>query len=191
MLGFPLGILSAAGAGGVAASDYELISTTILGSAQSSVVFDVSSYASTYKHLQIRATVRTDRGANEDILGIRFNGDTGSNYVTHLLYGTGSSVASGSTFSGGPHTYIYSAFTAAGSNTANAYSGHVVDLLDAYSTTKNTTMRQFFGQPAGNLVGLFSGLWRDTSALSSITLFPAIGTNLNANSRFSLYGLKA
>jgi hypothetical protein len=64
---------------------YELISTTILGSAQSSVVFDVSSYTSTYKHLQIRVVTRTDRGANEDILGIRFNGDTGSNYITHLL----------------------------------------------------------------------------------------------------------
>jgi hypothetical protein len=169
---------------------YELISTTILGSAQSSVVFDVSSYTSTYKHLQIRVVTRTDRGANEDILGIRFNGDTGSNYITHLLYGTGSTVASGSSFSGGPHTYIYSGFTAAGNNTANAFSGHVVDLLDPYSTSKNTTMRQFFGQPAGNLVGLFSGLWRNTAAVSSITLFPAIGSNFNSTSRFSLYGIK-
>jgi hypothetical protein len=31
MLGFPLGILSAAGAGGGVAGDYELISSTILG----------------------------------------------------------------------------------------------------------------------------------------------------------------
>jgi hypothetical protein len=187
-----LGIFSAAGAGGgVALSDYELIETQILGSAQASVVFSsLGTYSSTYKHLQIRATVRTNRGANEDILGIRFNGDTGSNYVTHLLYGTGSSVAAGETFSGGPSTYIYSAFTAAGSNTANAFSGHVVDLLDPYSTTKNKTIRQLFGQPAGNLVGLFSGLWRNTNAISSITLFPAIGTTLNATSRFSLYGTK-
>jgi hypothetical protein len=185
-----LGIFSAAGAGGADLGSYELITSTILGSAQSSVVFDVSSYAATYKHLQIRVVTRTDRGANEDVLGIRFNGDTGSNYVTHLLYGTGSTVASGSSSGGGPFTYIYSGFTAAGSNTANAFSGHVVDLLDAYSTTKNTTMRQLFGQPAGNLVGLFSGLWMNTAALSSITLFPAIGSNFNSTSRFSIYGIK-
>jgi hypothetical protein len=185
-----LGIFSAAGAGGVAGSDYELISTTILGTAQSSVVFDVSSYAASYKHLQIRATVRTNRGANEDILAVRFNGDTGSNYGGHYLYGNGSTVASGETFAGGPYTYIYSNFVAAANNAANAFSGVVFDFLDPYSSTKNTTLKVAFGTPGGNLVGLGSGLWRNTAAISSITLFPAIGSSLNATSRFSIYGIK-
>jgi len=187
-----LGIFSAAGAGGgVSLSDFELIETQILGSAQASVIFsNLNNYSSTYKHLQIRATVRTNRGANEDILAVRFNGDTGSNYGGHYLYGTGSTVASGETFAGGPYTYIYSNFVAAGNNTANAFAGVVIDFLDAYSTSKNKTIRVAFGSPGGNLVGLGSGLWRNTNAISSITLFPAIGSSLNATSRFSIYGIK-
>jgi hypothetical protein len=56
MLGFPLGILSAAGAGGGVAGDYELISSEILGTTAASVTFSsLGDYSSTYKHLQIRA----------------------------------------------------------------------------------------------------------------------------------------
>jgi hypothetical protein len=53
MLGFPLGILSAAGAGGGVAGDYELISSEILGTTAASVTFSsLGDYAppiSTYK----------------------------------------------------------------------------------------------------------------------------------------------
>lgn len=52
MLGFPLGILSAAGAGGVVAGDYELISTQILAATTNSVTFtslgDFASTTNTY-----------------------------------------------------------------------------------------------------------------------------------------------
>ncbi len=45
--------------------------------------------------------------------------------------------------------------------------------------------------PAGNLVGIDSGLWMSGAAITSITLFPGIGSALLQGSRFSLYGLKA
>jgi hypothetical protein len=193
----PLGVLAVAGAGAgpapAAGNAYEWLETSILGSDTADVTFSNlnSSYGSTYQHFQIRAVVRTDRAANEDIIAITFNGDSASNYVSHLLAGTGSSVVSQESVTGGPHTYIYAGFTATNNSAANAFSGHIIDILDPFETTKFKTIRQLFGHPAGNLVGLTSGLWRSTSAVTSIKLDAAIGTVFKTGSRFSLYGMRS
>jgi len=189
MLGFPLGILSAAGAGGVAASDYELISSSILGSSQSSIVFDVSSFASTYKHLQIRYVARSTRAGNTlDGLAVRFNADTGTNYAGHFLRGNGSAVSSGAETSiSKPQIGIIPA----ASSTANVFGSGVADFLDPFSTTKNKTFRSLYGMTSQNFVALNSGLWLNTNAITSITIFQTEGSNnLLTGSRFSLYGIK-
>jgi hypothetical protein len=184
----PFGVLSAAGAGGVAGSDFELISSSILGSAQSSVVFDTSSLGSTYKHLQLRFTTRGTRTEADDTFLVRFNGDTGTNYSYHRL-GTfnGSTVDSAAGVSA---SQLQIAYGAGGNTTANAFTGAVVDILDPFSTTKNTTIRTFSGIAASiTYLNLQSGVYRNTAAITSITLFP-ISANLIAGSRFSLYGIK-
>jgi hypothetical protein len=172
-----LGIFSAAGAGGVQ-GDYELISTTILGTAQASVVFDVSSFASTYKHLQLRTSTRS---ANSDGgLSMAFNSDTGNNYSFHALFGDGSTVASVASANRGPFsaTYIYT--------TANQFSGAVIDILDPFSTTKNTTVRSIVGPP---FISIFSGAWYNTASVTSITLNGG-PNSMAVGSRLSLYGIK-
>jgi hypothetical protein len=187
---FPLGILSAAGAGGAVAGDYELITSTILGSAQSSVVFDVSSYAATYKHLQIRATMRVNSSDPFGYMGIRFNGDTGSNYNEHYLFNQQpSSVVSGNTAS----TSIFGGQIAGNTSAANSFGAVVVDILDFASTTKNTTLRLLSGQvsPDNTSIRFASGLFRNTAAITSITYFErAFSSSLVAGSRFSLYGIR-
>jgi hypothetical protein len=187
---FPLGILSAAGAGGVEAGAYELISSEILGSSQSSVTFSsLGDYSSTYKHLQIRASVRLDRsGESNDLFCIRYNGDTGANYSFHRLSASGSAVQSEGAASGNEVVITYVAATTA---TAGLYTGMVIDILDAYNTSKNTTTRTFMGQGgADRLLGLFSSVWLNTSALTSINLRGLNSTGITAGSRFSLYGIK-
>jgi hypothetical protein len=186
---FPLGILSAAGAGGVDLSSYELISTTILGSAQSSVVFDVSALASTYKHLQIRYVMRSDRaGVPYSNGALRMNADTGSNYNAHYLVGNGSTVSSGFVSSA---TSMLIGNQPGGTFTANAFSAGVMDILDAFSTTKFKTVRSLSGQVGNdNALSLQSGLYRSTNAATSVTVLNWDGANLAANSRFSIYGLK-
>ena len=180
----PLGIL--AGAGGVA-GDYELIETTILGSTTASVTFSsLATYASDYKHLQIRLTARTTRVETGANIILRLNGDTASNYNWHLLLGTGSSVLS---LAGANQTYMFGAWVAAANTTANSYGVGVIDFLDSYSTTKNKTIRSLNGHAASeNNIRLTSGAWRNTNAISSITLLDGDGGNLVAGSRFSLYG---
>ena len=167
------------------------LETVRLGGNASSVELTNLARYNDFQHFQIRLVTRTNRAANEDPLGIRFNGDSGNNYVTHLLYGSGSSVASATSIPGGPFNYLIPAYVGAANNTANAFSGLVIDILDPFETAKNKTVRCLWATPAGNLVGIDSGLWMSGAAITSITLFPGIGSALLQGSRFSLYGLKA
>ena len=186
---FPLGILSAAGAGGFS-SDFDLISTQVLGSDQASITFSsLGGFSSSYKHLQLRIVGRTN-GANA-FPGIQFNGDTAANYLNHTLQGNGSSVSSSVDLSRtnavlGPLDYS--------SSPTNAFGAIVVDILDAFDSTKNTTGRAFAGrntQPAGaSIVSIYSQLWRNTASITSITIVNNFSDSFVTGSRFSLYGIK-
>jgi hypothetical protein len=183
-----LGIFSAAGAGGAAfSSDYELIETQILGSSQASITFSsLSTYSSTYKHLQVRMALRDTRAVTVQNAFIRFNADSGNNYAYHLLQGDGSSVSSTS----GTSQDAAVASTYAGASAAsNVYGGGVLDILDPYSTTKNTTTRSLSGF-GSSTIRLWSGVWLNTAALTSMQIIAGAGANFVSGSRFSLYGIK-
>ena len=194
MLGFPLGILSAAGAGGVVASDYELVATTILTGTQALVDFDVSTLASTYRHLQLRVVPRTNENAVLSGLRIRLGSpivDAGTNYAAHQLYGNNNVVASAAS----PNEVWMFAGTGTGNNAAtSSFNANVIDILDAFSSTKFTTTRSLYGVPqstaANSVIGLDSSLWRNTAAVQTIRLLTTGGASFVAGSRFSLYGIK-
>jgi hypothetical protein len=183
----PFGILSAAGA---FQSDFELISTTILESAASSVIFsNLGDYSSSYKHLQIRASARMSAVAIGATGSLRLNGDTGSNYAWRYIQGTGS-VVNGEGFGNDTEMENIYAINAA-NDVANSFNAIVIDILDCYSTTKNTTVRAFSGVVGNeNRVRIGSGLWMNTASLTSVTMFSTSGINFVSGSRFSLYGIK-
>lgn len=189
---FSLGFWAVAGAGnGGGAAAFEQISTTILTGNSSGVTF--SSIPSTYKHLQIRITGRTDAGGStEDNSGlIELNGDTtNGNYAGHYLSGNGSGVNSSSTsFKIGTIRNIATSL-----NTSSAFSAHIIDVLDYTSTNKNKTVRSLSGQHNATYsaygVAVTSMLWLNTSAITSVSLKPAAGQNWVSGSRFTLYGIK-
>lgn len=178
----PLGILASSGG---AAADYELISSTLLTGSQAVISFNTSSL-SAYKHLQIRATSRTDVASVYVDTRLRFNTDTGSNYSSHELYGAGGTPASGGS---GGLTSAGIAYSAGSSAASYVFSGMVIDILDFAATTKNKTARSLSGiAAASNLIDLRSGVWHSLSAVTQIDL--STSGNFVAGSRFSLYGLK-
>jgi hypothetical protein len=183
-----LGIFSAAGAGGAAvAGAYELISTTTLGTAASFVTFsNLGDYSSTYRHLQIRAVARSTRASNPDsAIGLQFNANT-SGYFWHELQGSGSAVSSSTNTS---QTSIRVGMTTAATSAANAYGATIIDLLDAYSTTKNKTFRSLTGATDLNRIRLTSGSLALTNSVTEIKLLDLFA-NFTVGSRFSLYGIK-
>jgi hypothetical protein len=181
-------ILGVTASGFFEGGDFELISTSILPSNQSSVVFSsLGDYSSTYKHLQLRIVGRANGGGEENFYA-HFNADTGANYASHRLFGNGSTVTSSANTSA---TSISPIAFAGNSVTTTAWSGAVVDILDAYSTTKNKTTRTLSGVSNDSpRVGISSGLWASTSSITSITIGRNGGGDIFAGSRFSLYGIK-
>lgn len=143
-----------------------------------------------YKHLQIRAHAHFDGTANQYAnMQMQFNGDTGSNYVYHRLYGTGS--GSGSADASSSTTKINTPWIPDNTYSYN-YGAQVIDFLDYSSVVKNKTIRAlggFDGNGSG-LLGLFSGAWLNSStAINSISIFIPSNT-ISASSQFSLFGVK-
>lgn len=160
--------------GGAAA--YELISTTVLGSSQASVTFNLSSAQRlAYKHLQVRYV--GNQSANE-FNHIQFNGAT-STYYSHTLEGNGSTVTSSNGWTG---VYCGTGYYASGM--VNTW---ICDILDPFSTTKNKTTRALGGR---NAVYLASGGWFSTAEVTSVTVGMPGATTFGATSRFSLYGIR-
>jgi len=183
-----LAAASARGYGGLGASvDLDLsayfpIATTTLTTAAASVTF--SGIPATYTHLQIRTMCLTSASATD--VKAQFNGDTGSNYALHLLWGNGSAASAGAYTA---QTYAVAGITSI--TTANPAAG-VIDILDYANTNKNTTVRTLSGSDTngvGGFIFLESGLWLNTAAITSIVLSPFSGT-FNQYSSFTLYGIK-
>jgi hypothetical protein len=141
-----------------------------------------------YKHLQIRGIVKSTGGGTED-LRMQLNGVT-SNYGVHGLYGTGSGTPTSN--SGTSQAAIVQPYNVVVFNGATSIFGAAIfDILDYSNTNKYKTVRTFGGQDSNGsgLVGLFSGLFQDTSAVTSIKLFPT-SNNFAQYSQFALYGVK-
>ena len=178
---FTLGTFAQGAAG--AAGSFESIASVSPNGA--SVSF--TSIPSTYQHLQVRITGRRNSAITLGSNFIRFNADTGSNYVTHYLKGNGSTVtAAGST--GDSWISIYDVMPGT-SSSANIFSGEIIDIHDYKSTTKNKTVRYIGGtdQNGSGVITLGSGLWLSTSAINRIDF--DVTTYVNG-SVFSLYGIK-
>jgi len=170
-------------AGGGAAADYELISTSVVsGSSVASVTFSgLGTSAAAYKHLQLR--VAATPVATGVTMWVQFNGDAASNYNHHFLVGQG-----GTAYSGNGATANGTLIGGIAGWTNSYAMASIMDILDFSNTSKNKTTRALSGQASGE-VELCSGLWRSTAAVTSATVYFG-GTNIAVGSRLSLYGLK-
>lgn len=188
----PLGILAVAGAGAAgAANSFDLLETTVLGSDTASVTFSSLGSYSDYKHLQIRAVLKTSDGS-VGRPGIRFNGvSSAGSYRAHRLMGDGSSAVSQTDST---TTEIRLNKVTANEAATDNFTPVIWDILDFSNTSKNTTVRSLHGYNNAAAfdyhIQLGSGVYLSTDAITSIAIAAFYGTNLKANSRFSLYGLK-
>ena len=171
-----------------AAGDFESIATVSVGSGGAANV-EFTSIPATFTHLQIRGIAKDDNTGSLDNLQMQFNGDTAANYKSHFLYGTGSVVGAG--VAGSDSLMLAARVTGGNASYANIFGVFVIDILDYALTSKYKTIRNLIGNDrnGGGTTGVYSNLWRNSAAISSITLTPDSG-NWVQYSHFALYGIK-
>jgi hypothetical protein len=153
---------------------YEKIATTTLGSGSADVSF--TSIAGTYTDLIIIANGKT---SSESTLGLRFNSDTATNYSSTYMRGNGTTATSGR-FTSSSQMYAF--------NWNNSDSTALWQIQNySNATTYKTALNRLGG--AGLYVAASVGLWRSTSAITSITI--KSNDTFSTGSTFTLYGIKA
>lgn len=165
-----------------AGATYEPIATTTVSGADASTVV----FSSLGSYTDIVAIITCTTLAGNSIY-CRFNSDTASNYSNTFLYGNGTSATSARVSS---QTRIYLGAYAVGSSTT------IPTMIKAHffsygGSTNKTVLSEYAGDLNGSgEVDRIVGLWRSTSAITSIT-FDTAGDKFKIGSTFTLYGIKA
>ena len=142
---------------------------------------------------QLRLHYHVNGASLNDDLQLQFNNDTSSNYSKHWLGGNGTS-----------HNSSYSnssTFAYAGLNATNgSYPAvGIIDIYDYASTIKAKTLKVQCGSDRNNsstgVIYMVSGSWFKNSGgvyegISTVKFYTGGGSNITANSRISLYGVK-
>jgi len=162
---------------------YEPIATTTLGTAASSITF--SSISSSYTDLRVVIFFFKETATSQTSVRVQFNSDTASNYGFMYLSGNGSSASSGNTNN---DNYIYANFLTDATSAFPCLT--TIDLFSyAGSTFKSVLCTGSADKNGSGSVERTAGIWRSTSAITSITLFSQIG-NFATGATATLYGIK-
>ena len=162
-----------------AGSTYSTIATYTLTSKQASVTF--SSIPSTYTDLVLVMMV-DDNTSGYD--WVRFNGDSGNNYSRTMVSGNGTSASSGRTTNS-------SGYDIGTGDTPPTFPLFIMNIMNYANTTTYKTFLSRFNRVSEGVQATV-GLWRNTAAITSISInTPIGGADLNIGSTFTLYGIAA
>jgi hypothetical protein len=110
---------------------------------------------------------------------MKFNSDSGSNYLGVLMYGTGVSAVAG-IFGASTFAYFGALWTTQGSTYA--------DIMDYSATDRHKTLISRYSN-AANEAGAMASRWGSTAAITNIELITTSAATYAAGTTFSLYGI--
>jgi hypothetical protein len=158
-------------------STYTPIASQTLSSAAASVTF--SGIPQTYTDLVVVVNA-TNSSGGDNAVALRFNGDTGSNYSMTRISGDGTS-ASSERNSNSTLMYL-------GLSNSTVYNSDIYHIMNYSNTTTNKTVLGR-GNVANSRVRASVGLWRNTAAITSVTVINDASVNFASGSTFNLYGI--
>lgn len=164
----------------------QLLGSTILSGSQPSITIAIPAG---FNHLQGIFTGRKDVGGGGAYVWLRFNGDTGNNYLWQVTQANNTSATQNLT-SAGAVGFIRIGLITGASDTANYFGsgGFSVGNISSTSAFKVAVGgAQCQNTVSNSFVGTLGGQWNSTSAITSVTLLPDAG-NLIAGSSMSIYG---
>lgn len=169
---------------------WKLIEESVLTGSVASVTF--SSIPGIYRMLVMTSQTRTDRGVVQDNLRWRANADAGANYDISWGNTTGTGVQAAGGVLAQTSGYAGRAETAASraSNWAISKTHWPGYALTDREKACYAWGPDFADTVLANLrITHYEARWRNTAAITSLTLLPEFGANLVSGSRFALYGV--
>lgn len=166
-----------------AGKTYTPLATTTLSSAAASVTF--SSISGSYTDLVLVINAKATAGTIYPY--IQFNSDTGTNYSYTWMSGRATNAAASGRSSSASFMYI-GAY--AGIDTGNFNYNFIVQIQNYSNTTTNKTVLQRSNNASTSNVDAAVGLWRSTSAITSVKV-TADSSTFTLGSTFTLYGILA
>jgi hypothetical protein len=155
---------------------YIALANITLGSSVGNVSF--SSIPATYRDLVLVAGVKHTT-SNGGYIGYRLNSDSGGNYSSAYMLGDGSSAFSATT-SG-------ESFGRFGNASTTNFDNVIFNLCDYSATDRHKTTLSRTNVATSYAVA-YANRWTNTSAVTSIQLFPDSGS-FATGSTFALYGI--
>jgi len=174
------------------ANTYVLIASNTLGSSAASVTF--SNIPDTYTDLILKWSSRAATDTAPASMGIKLNPDTGNNSATYVRVAAGNTPESFRRSGTESGNYLYDRFTSVASDeTSNTFSNGEI-YIPSYTASANKPVSLFTVNETNATSTLFSpnvgaGLWRNTTAITSISIQQLSG-NLAAGTSVFLYGIK-
>lgn len=165
-----------------------LITSQVLGASAASI--SLASIPATFRHLLILWQLRGDQASTQNLL-MQFNGDSAANYDCEVLQAQAGAAAGIENLGGSsflrvgrvPGTGAPSGACAGGQIWIQNYSGTTFNK----NFTSNMNSRET-AVSGGTFFEAAGGQWRNSSAITSVTIFPSAG-NLLTGSVFSLIGV--
>lgn len=142
-----------------------------------------------FRHLMIFSYSLSDRNDVFDWIHGRFNDDTGNNYMEGYI-GESSGSATGWVGEQTSRDDFGVSFSGAALSTAGAAGGSVI-FIPHYDSTNWKSIFKMSGAGGANTTLLVAiAIWKSTSAITKLTVFPEFGTNIEIGSNYSVIGIK-
>lgn len=143
-----------------------------------------------YRHLELRAFAKSNANiGGYDQMMWRFNNDGTTNaYSQTGIQGSGTNTVS-SFSSGLAYNYAYGGRLT--DVTVTPFGASIITFYDYSSTVKNKSWISLQGADLNGTarIGIFSGFWNNTSAITSIVIQPQTAGAFRQFSRFDFYGI--
>ena len=166
------------------ANTFIKLSTVTVGSSGAASI-DFTSIPQTFTDLKIVLSARTNRAAAADYMNISFNSNT-VGFTGRGLYGSGSA-ASSSTLTREAGEIV------GGSSTASVFANTEIYIPNYTSSNYKSFSTDSVAEnnATASYQNLNTSLWSNTSAITSVSLTPGLGTLFNQYSTATLYGIKS
>ena len=159
---------------------YSPIATTTANGSSNSVTF--SSISGSYTDLVLVVNNANTTAADYDGVALRFNSDTGTNYSRTYMYGDGTSTASVRQTNG---TNLIVGI----SSPNNVIRTNTIVYIQNYSNTTTYKSTLSRSNDANLVTYAIVGMWRNTAAITSVTVVSNGSGNWSNGSTFTLYGI--